>query len=105
MSLAVDGVVVQIAPEDKRRIAAKAKNLDMSLSELMRRAAFAYTTKEDDAVLGMSAEAVKKSANSSAASIADTMSFIKESNLRVAAMGRAAIEAQRRATGRRRFRT
>lgn len=95
MSLAVERVVVQIAPEDKRRIAAKAKKLDMSLSELVRRAAFAYTTKEDDDDLGMLADAAKKAADSSAASIDEAMNFIEESNLRIAAMERAAANAQR----------
>ncbi len=95
MPLAVARVVVQIAAEDKRRISAKAKKLDMPLSELMRRAAFAYTSKEDDAELGLLADAAKRAADSSAASIDDAVSFIEKSNLRIAAMERAAAAAQR----------
>ena len=95
MPLAVARVVVQIAAEDKRRISAKAKKLDMPLSELMRRAAFAYTSKEDDAELGLLADAAKRAAGSSAASIDDAVSFIEKSNLRIAAMERAAAAAQR----------
>ena len=94
MSLAIQRVVVQIAPEDKRRIAEKAKKLNIPLSELMRRGAFAYITKEDDAELGMLADAAKRAANSSFASIDDAMSFIEESNLRIASMEQKATEAR-----------
>jgi hypothetical protein len=94
MSLAIQRVVVQIAPEDKRRIAEKAKKLDIPLSELMRRGAFAYTTKEDDAELGMLADAAKRAADSSSALIDDAMSFIEESNLRIVSMEQAATEAR-----------
>ena len=92
MSLAIQRVVVQIAPEDKRRIAEKAKKLNIPLSELMRRGAFAYTTKEDDAELGMLADAAKRAADSSCASIDDAVSFIEESNLRIASMEKTAAE-------------
>ncbi len=98
MSLAIDRVVVQIAPEDKQRISIKAKEMDIPLSELMRRAAFAYTTEEDDMELGLLADAAKNAADSAATSIDDTMSFIKKSNARIAAMERAAA-AQRKPTG------
>ena len=99
MSFAVERVVVQIAPEDKRRISAKAKKLDMPLSELMRRAAFAYTSKEDDLELGALADAAKSAADNAAASIDDAMSSIRKSNLRIAAMERAAAGARQHVTG------
>ncbi len=99
MSLAIERVVVQIAAEDKQRISAKAKKLDIPLSELMRRAAFAYSSKEEDAELGRLAESAKAAADSAAASIDDAVSFIKKSNLRIAAMERAAAGAQRQLTG------
>lgn len=98
MSLAVDGVVVQIAPEDKQRISTKAKKLNIPLSELMRRAASAYTTDEDDMELGLLADVAKNAADSAATSIDDAMSFIKKSNARIAAMERAAA-AQRKPAG------
>lgn len=94
MSLAIQRVVVQIAPEDKRQISEKAKKLNIPLSELMRRGAFAYTTKENDAELDLLADAAKRSADSSAALIDDAMSFIEESNLRIASMEQAATEAR-----------
>ena len=99
MSFAVERVVVQIAPEDKRRISAKAKKLDMPLSELMRRAAFAYTSKEDDFELGALADAAKSAADNAAGSIDDAIAFINKSNLRIAALERAAARARRHAAG------
>ena len=98
MSLAIDRVVVQIAPEDKQRISTKAKKLNIPLSELMRRAASAYTTDEDDMELGLLADVAKNAADSAATSIDDAMSFIKKSNARIAAMERAAA-AQRKPAG------
>ena len=98
MSLAVDRVVVQIAPEDKQRISTKAKKLNIPLSELMRRAASAYTTDEDDMELGLLADVAKNAADSAATSIDDAMSFIKKSNARIAAMELAA-SAQRKPAG------
>ena len=99
MPFAVERVVVQIAPEDKRRISAKAKKLDIPMSELMRRAAFAYSSKEDDVELGALADAAKSAADNAAASIDDAMSFIRKSNLRIAAMERKAAGTRRSATG------
>ena len=98
MSLAVDRVVVQIAPEDKQRISTKAKKLNIPLSKLMRRAASAYTTDEDDMELGLLADVAKNAADSAATSIDDAMSFIEKSNARIAAMERAAA-AQRKPAG------
>ena len=99
MSFAVERVVVQIAPEDKRRISAKAKKLDIPMSELMRRAAFAYSSKEDDVELGALADAAKSAADNAAASIDDAMGFIRKSNLRIAAMERKAAGARQHAAG------
>ena len=99
MSFAVERVVVQIAPEDKRRISAKAKKLDIPMSELMRRAAFAYSSKEDDLELGALADAAKSAADNAADAIDDAISFIKKSNLRIAAMERKAVSARQSTVG------
>jgi hypothetical protein len=97
MSLAIQRIVVQIAPEDKRRITEKAKKLDIPLSELMRRAAFSYTSESDDVELGALADAAKRAADGASAAIDDAMDFIAKSNLRSAAMERAASSAQGKA--------
>lgn len=86
MPLAVERVVVQIAPTDKRKIEEKAKRLDLSLSELMRRASFSYTSEAEDDELGVLADAAKVAAKNSIAAIDDAMSFIDASNIRIAAM-------------------
>ena len=45
---AVERIVVQATALDKAAFAAKAKKLDMPLSELMRRGAFAYQSSDTD---------------------------------------------------------
>jgi hypothetical protein len=97
MSLAIERVVVQIAPADKKRISEKAKKQGIALSELMRRAAFAYTGEADDADLARLADAAKKAADAAIDSIDDAMSFIEQSNLRIAARERLASEARSQA--------
>ena len=52
MAAAIQRIVVQTTTQDKKAIAAKAKRLDMPISELMRRGAFAYDTGRTDAQLG-----------------------------------------------------
>jgi len=52
MASAVQRIVVQATTQDQKAIAAKAKKLDIPISELMRRGAFAYESSEADAELG-----------------------------------------------------
>lgn len=93
MTLAIQRVVVQIAPEEKRKIVEKAKKLDLSLSELMRRGAIAYSSQDDDRALGLLADAAQGAAERSGDAIDSAMSFIAQSNLRIAAMETAARNA------------
>jgi hypothetical protein len=95
MSLAIERVVVQITAEDKRQISAKAAKLDMPLSELMRRAAFAYSPKESDQALGELAQAAHQAASNAGAAIDDALAFMAKSNLRIAAMERKAAAARK----------
>lgn len=83
---AVERIVVQATPQDKRAITAKAKKLDLPVSELMRRGAFAYETDESDAELEALAVAAKAAADNAIASIDDALRFIEASNKRIAAM-------------------
>jgi len=48
MAVAVERIVVQTTPSDKRAIAEKARRLDMSVAELMRRGVFAYESAAAD---------------------------------------------------------
>lgn len=83
---AVERIVVQATPQDKRAIAAKAKKLDLPVSELMRRGAFAYESGEADAELGALADAAKEAADRAGAAIDDALDFIAASNKRIEAM-------------------
>jgi len=86
MAAAVERIVVQATPRDKKAIAAKAKKLDLPISELMRRGAFAYETKEADGELSALADAAKLAADRAGASIDDALDFIAASDKRIAAM-------------------
>jgi len=86
MAAAVERIVVQATPQDKKAIAAKAKKLDLPISELMRRGAFAYKTSEADGELSALADAAKRAADRAGASIDDALDFIAASNKRIAAM-------------------
>lgn len=63
MSAAVERIVVQATPEDKKAIVAKARKLDLPVSELMRRAAFAYSSDESAAELEGLAEQARRAAD------------------------------------------
>ncbi len=86
MPAAIQRIVVQATTVDKKAITAKAKKLDMPVSELMRRGAFAYASSEADAELGALADAAKGAADRAGASIDDALLFIEASNKRIAAM-------------------
>ena len=83
---AVERIVVQATAQDKAAFAAKAKKLDMPLSELMRRGALAYQSSDTDAELGALAEAAKTAADQAGAAIDDALDFIEASNRRIATM-------------------
>jgi len=86
MATAVQRIVVQTTPQDKKAIAAKAKKLDIPIAELMRRGAFAYQSSDTDEELGMLADAAKSAADRAGAAIDDALHFIDASNKRIAAM-------------------
>lgn len=86
MAAAIHRIVVQATPQDKAAIAAKAKRLEIPISELMRRGAFAYNAKEDDGELGALADAAQLAAEHAGIAIDDALEFIEASNKRIAAM-------------------
>lgn len=86
MTAAVQRIVVQATPQDKKVIVAKAKRLEIPVSELMRRGAFAYESAEADEELASLADAAKKAADRAGAAIDDALDFIDASNKRIAAM-------------------
>ena len=86
MAAAVERIVVQATMQDKKAIAAKAKKLDLPISELMRRGAFAYESSDANDELNALADAAKSAADRAGASIDDALDFIMASNKRIAAM-------------------
>lgn len=83
MSAAVERIVVQATAGDKRAIAEKARRLDMPVSELMRRGAFAYDASASDEALGALADAARAAAERSSAAIDDALAFIEASDRRL----------------------
>jgi hypothetical protein len=96
MAGAVERIVVQATKQDKKAIADKAKRLDLPVSELMRRGAFAYESGETDAELSALADAAKAAADHAGEAIDDALSFIEASNQRIAAMEARAAKAPSR---------
>ena len=96
MAGAVERIVVQATAQDKKAIAAKAKKLDLPISELMRRGAFAYESGETDEGLATLADAAKGAADRAGMAIDDALDFIEASNKRIAAMESKAARAAAR---------
>jgi hypothetical protein len=83
---AVERIVVQATPQEKKAIAAKAKKLGLPISELMRRGATAYSSAQSDEDLGALADAAKAAAERASRSIDEALDFIEASNRRIAAL-------------------
>jgi hypothetical protein len=96
MAGAVERIVVQATLQDKKAIAAKARKLDLPVSELMRRGAFAYESSDTDAEMGALADAARGAADRAGAAIDDALAFIEASNRRIAAMEAGALRTPSR---------
>jgi hypothetical protein len=97
MAAAVERIVVQATPQEKKAIMAKAKKLGLPISELMRRGATAYNSTQADEELGALADAAKAAADRAGASIDEALEFIAASNKRIAALESKAARAQKKA--------
>jgi hypothetical protein len=86
MASAVQRIVVQTTAQDKKAIVSKAKKLDIPVSELMRRGAFAYESSESGEELGALADAAKSAADRAGAAIDKALAFIEASNKRISSM-------------------
>jgi len=96
MAAAVERIVVQATPQEKKAIMAKAKKLGLPISELMRRGAAAYKSAQADEELGTLADAAKAAADRASASIDEALEFIAASNKRIAALETGAGRAQKK---------
>ena len=90
---AVERMVVQATANDQKVIAAKAKRMDLGVSALMRRGAFACEPNAAEAASGALADVAKASANRAGQAIDDALGFIDASHLRIAALERKAANA------------
>lgn len=86
MAAAVERIVVQATPQEKKAIVAKAKKLGLPISELMRRGATAYEPAEADEELGALADAARAAAERAGAAIDTALTFIDASNQRIASL-------------------
>jgi hypothetical protein len=83
---AIERIVVQATRQEKKAISAKAKELGLPVSELMRRGATAYNSAESDEELRVVADAAMAAANRASDAIDDVLAFVEASNKRIAAM-------------------
>jgi hypothetical protein len=96
MAAAVERIVVQATPREKRVITAKARRLGLPISELMRRAAAAYKSVQEDEELAILADSAKAAADRAGAAIDDALAFIEASNRRIAALESKAARGRRK---------
>ncbi len=94
---AIERIVIQATPQEKKAIRAKAKKLGLPVAELMRRGAVAYNSAEAEEELGALADAAMAAANRAADSIDDVLSFVEESDKRIATMEEKAAKARKTA--------
>jgi rhamnose utilization protein RhaD (predicted bifunctional aldolase and dehydrogenase) len=86
MAAAVERIVVQATPREKKEIMAKARRLGLPLSELMRRGAAAYEPAETNEQLGALADRAKAASDRAIAAIEDALRFVEASNKRIASL-------------------
>ncbi|MGH8192478.1 MAG: hypothetical protein ACREP2_13665 [Rhodanobacteraceae bacterium] len=84
MPSATARIVVQATPQEKRALIAKARNLDMSVSELMRVGAATFDPAPED-LLAL-AQAAQDSIGRSMAAVDAAMASVAKSNARIKAM-------------------
>ena len=92
VAAAVERIVVQATPQEKKAIMLKARKLGLPVAELMRRGATAYEPAKADEELGILADKAKAAADRASDSIDDVLAFVEASNRRIAAMEAKASE-------------
>ena len=86
MAAATERIVVQVTTVQKRAIASTAKRLGLNVSELMRQAAQGFTPSEDEQEINSLIARVNASTKEASNALDDALSFVAESNKRIAAM-------------------
>lgn len=90
MATATARIVVQVTTQEKKAIGSRARRLGMNVSELMREAAQRFTPPDEDSEVLALVERVNASTQEANAALDDALSFIEESNKRIAAMNQGA---------------
>ena len=86
MAAASERIVVQVTTSQKQAIATTAKRLGLNVSELMRQAAQGFTPSDDEQDLLALIERVNASSKEANTALDDAMSYVADSNKRIAAM-------------------
>jgi hypothetical protein len=94
---AIERIVVQATPQEKKAIMVKAKKLGLPVAELMRRGAEAYESAEADEELGVLADLARTASERASHAIDDVLAFVEASNKRIAAMEAKASRNMRKA--------
>ena len=84
MSTANQRIPVLVTDKEKAQIAKKAKKAGLSMGEYLRRAAASYDTAEDEAALEAMIDQMLKATASAEAAIDDAITFVEDSNQRIA---------------------
>jgi hypothetical protein len=85
MAAATKRNVVRVTPVQKRAIASAAKRLGLNVSELMRQVAQGFKPSDDEENINALIRHVNVSTQEASAALDDALSFVAESNKRIAA--------------------
>ena len=93
---ATERIVVLVTPEQKAEISSRAKEAKLTVGELLRRAAAAYSVDEQDEALAGLVDQVRKSAAQASKALDDALRQVSASQRRIAAMEKAHARAAKR---------
>jgi hypothetical protein len=93
---ATERIVVLVTPEQKAEISSRAKEAKLTVGELLRRAAAAYSMDEQDEALAGLVEQVRKSAAQASKALDDALRQVSASQRRIAAMEKARARTAKR---------
>ena len=86
MATATERIPVLVSRQEKIDLAEKARQSKVSMGEYLRRAAAAYRTTEDDALLEGMVTQMLKTTEQAEQAIDNALAFVEASNQRIAAM-------------------
>ncbi len=86
MATANQRIPVLVSPEEKRRIHQRAREAGLSMGEFLRRAAAAYSPREDEAVLSAMIDQMVRATEEAEAAIDEALDFVAASEERIRRM-------------------